>query len=64
MPKIDTFNKFAVALQADQIRIMRLPPQHISATDAMLLAAYLVMMAKIVDPKLEFQQFLTAVEGT
>lgn len=61
---IETFNKFAVALQEDQIRIMRLPPQHLPPEDALLLAAYLVIMAKIANPLLDFPAVLAAVERT
>lgn len=58
---IDTFNKFLVGAQGDQIAFLRPVPPRISKADALLLAAYLVCMADADD---EFDGYLKAVQGT
>ena len=57
---IDTFNKWLVAAQGNQLLIMR-PPQRLSHQDALLLAALLVTMVGDED---QWKKTLTAVENT
>lgn len=61
---MNTHNKYSVAAMTSSVRILRLPPQYIEAEDALNLAAYLVVMARIAKPELDFQALLTAVEAT
>lgn len=62
MAEIDTFNKFAVGMQAGDIALLNPPPRRITRQDALLLAAYLVCMA---DPSgEEFPKVLEAVQST
>lgn len=59
--EIDTFNKFFVGAQGEQITFLKRLPQQISKADALLLAAYLVAMA---DDNGEFPIYLAAVRNT
>jgi hypothetical protein len=59
--KIDTFNKFLVGLRGETIVIVSPPLAPLSVDDALLLAAYLVVMA---DPDGEkFEAVKAAVEN-
>ena len=63
MSEIDTTNKFMVAVQADNVVVLRPLPKVFTPDDAMLLAAYLVALAehKASHP---FQAVLDAVCNT
>lgn len=62
--KIDTFNKFFVAMQGGELCFLRPVPQRLSKQDALLLAAYLVSMSRVLDPMdLEFIDVLEALEN-
>lgn len=58
---IDTFNKFFVGMQGDDLHFLKPVPLRISKPDALLLAAYLVAMA---DDNDEFSNYLEAVQST
>jgi hypothetical protein len=58
---IDTFNKFFVGMQGDDLHFLKPVPIRISKPDALLLAAYLVAMA---DDNDEFANYLEAVQST
>lgn len=62
--EVNTLNKYMVTAQGESVRILRLPPQYLYPEDALNLAAYLVVMARIAKPELDFQAVLTAVEAT
>lgn len=59
--EIETFNKFMVGVQGDQIVLMR-PASQFSKADALLLAAHLVSLADPCDEK--FHDVLRAVQNT
>lgn len=59
--QIDTFNKFFVGMQGDDLHFLKPVPLRISKPDALLLAAYLVAMG---DDNGEFPVYLAAVRNT
>lgn len=61
--EIDTFNKFMVGVQRDNVVFIRPVPPVLSRSDALLLAAYLVSMAEILPGEGTFQDYLKAVEN-
>lgn len=64
MTAIDTFNKFGVAAQGRGLRLLNPPVNSIiTADDALLLAAYLVCMAKY-EASHDFTEVLAAVQGS
>lgn len=58
---INTTNKFMVGAQGDQILITMLPRGPIGKEDALVLAAWLVVLA---DREGRFQKVLAAVQNT
>lgn len=60
---VSTFNKFAVMVSGDQVRIGIPPRGTIDANDALLLAAYLVAMAEHMAEN-SFSDVLEAVQNT
>jgi len=60
---METFNKFAVGVIGGDVAIM-MPPRRLTPADAMLFAAWLVVMAQIQNSKLEFGDYLEAVSNT
>jgi hypothetical protein len=63
---VDTFNLFAVGLQAERIRVILLQRlvSGLTADEAFNLAAYLVVMAELLEPIWSFDQVLAAVRAT
>lgn len=60
MPEIDTFNKQLIGVKGNDIIIM-LPKQKMSKEEALVHAAYLVVLA---DGEDRFQEILEAVQNT
>lgn len=60
MPEIDTFNKFLVGAQGENIAVVSLG-RTMSKPDALILAAWLVALA---DDKGEFPAILAAVSSS
>lgn len=60
---IDTTNKFMVAVQGDDVVMLKPLPPRMSPDDALLLAAYLVALAEY-RANHQFQAVLDAVQNT
>jgi hypothetical protein len=60
---METFNKFGVGVVGSDVAIL-MPPRRLSPADAMVFAAWLVVMADIADTSLPpFGDYLNAVQG-
>lgn len=60
---IDTSNKYFVACVGDKLKLLRPPHDLLSKHDAMVLAAYLVCMAEVIDSGPSFKEALSAVQN-
>lgn len=58
---MDTFNQFLVGVRADKIHIMSPPKREITKDEALMLAAWLVVLA---DDDEKFPSILEAVQNT